>query len=128
MKTQEIEIMNKKEEKLIKLLKQFDFDRATSNTMVYMLIKKTAVSSDIERAMDLRQPDVSKATKQLRDLGMLSKKDIKYKGKGRPIHRYTLEKSPDEIKAFIEKEVRTKIKILEGNLNTLDTLMSELKK
>lgn len=129
MKTQEIEIMNEKEEKLIELLKQFDFDRATSNTLVYMMVKKTAVSSDIERVMDLRQPDVSLATKQLRKLGILSKKDIKRnRGKGRPNHQYTLKKSPAEIMAFIEKGARAKIKTLEGNLNTLNALMDEMKK
>ncbi len=127
MKTQEIDVIDEKEEKLIELLKQFDFDRATSNTLMYMLLKKTAVSSDIERAMDLRQPDVSNAAKQLRGLGILSKKDIKHKGKGRPNHQYTLKKSPDEIRAFIEKGARAKIKSMEDNLKTLDALMSGIK-
>lgn len=127
MKIREIEIIDEKEERMIDLLEQFEYDKHVAKTLVYILVKKTAVSSDIERAMDLQQPLASLATKELQRLGVISKKDIKHEGKGRPIHQYTLKKSLDEIKAFIENGARAKIKTLEDNLKTLNTLMKELK-
>jgi len=129
MKGQEIEILSEKEEKLIDVLMRLDLlMRSTAKTLVYLLAKKTATSVDIERAMGLRQPEVSIAAKQLRVLGILSKQDIKQKGKGRPTHRYSLKKSPTEIKSIITGKAQEELKKIVDDLKTLDTLMAEMEK
>lgn len=130
MKKQEMEIISEKEEKLIDVMMRLDIVRGTARTLVYMLSSKNnAVSSiDIERAATLRQPEVSVATAELRNLGILSQKSIKHKGKGRPTHRYSLKKSPTEIKSIITEKSQERLKKMEENLKTLDTLIAEMEK
>jgi len=122
-----METISEKEEKLADILHQSGFDRGTAKTLIYMLDKKTACTVDIERAMDLRQPEVSVGTKELRRLGILSMKDIpkKRRGKGRPVHQYTLEKSVSEVKDFLIKGMQKKIGKIEKNIEALKTLMGD---
>ena len=128
MKEKEIEVMSETESKLVDILQRFEFTRATARTVVYMLHKKTAVATDIERVMDLRQPEVSVATKELRSLGILSKKDLPAKGKGRPVHQYKLTKSRAEVKSIITGGIKEKIKQFETDLKTIDALIDEMGK
>ena len=73
----------------------------------------------IERATDLRQPEVSIATNWLREKGWLTKTDSKPKGNGRPTHVYSLKKSAQEIYKEVEKEEMKMVKEIEGNLKEL---------
>lgn len=124
MKTHEIEIMSKKEEKLVDILQLLGFKRGTAKTLVYMLIKKTSQTKDIERAMNLRQPEVSIGTTELQKLGILSKRYAHHKrGKGRPTHLYTLNKSVSDVKDFLIKKMQEKIEKTERDLESLKTLM-----
>lgn len=125
MKTQEVEIMSENEERLVDILQQ-SFGRGTAKTLVYMLVKKkNAHTRDIERAMDLRQPEVSVGTKELRRLGILSKKEIPCGGKGRPSHLYALNKSVSDVKDLITGRMQEKIEVTERNLELLKNLLSE---
>jgi len=125
MKTHQVEIMSEKEEKLIDVLQHLEFDRCNAKTLVYMLVKKTARGKDIEQAMDIRQPEVSRSTTELRGLGILSMRPIPQKGKGRPTHQYILNKSVSEIKDFLVKGMQEKAEKIEGDLELLNTLISE---
>ncbi|GAH70993.1 unnamed protein product, partial [marine sediment metagenome] len=97
----------------------------TAKTLVYMLVKKTAHGKDIERATDLRQPEVSVGTSELRRLEILSKQDVPRKGKGRPTHLYTLNKSVSEIKDLLCNKMQEKIEKTEKDLESLKTLIDE---
>lgn len=121
MKTQEIDTMSKKEEKLVDILRELGFNRGTAKTLIYMLAEKTARTRDIERAMDLRQPEVSIGTKELRKFGILSVQDINKKGKGRPIHQYSLNKSVSEVNDFICEKMQKEIKNIKKNLEAWTT-------
>lgn len=130
MKKQEIEIMSRKEEKLVDILQRLEFNRGMAKTLVYMLIKKTARTTDIERAMDLRQPEVSTGTSELRKLGILSKQDVpkKGKGKGRPKYLHILNKSMSEVKDFLTNRMQKEIEKIERDLESLKTLIDEREK
>lgn len=123
MKTEEIEVMSKKEEELVEVLQRLEFGRYTAKTLVYMLVKKTARRKDIERATDLSQPEVSIGTMELRNLGILSKRDAPKKGKGRPKLVYALNKPVSEVKDFLIKRSQEKIKKIERDLELLETLI-----
>ncbi|GAH67416.1 unnamed protein product [marine sediment metagenome] len=126
MKKQEIEVMSEKEERLVDVLQRLEFGRGTAKTLVYMLVRKTAArSKDIERAVDLGQPEVSVGTMELRNLGILSKRDAPKKGKGRPKHLYILNKSVPEVRDFLIKRAQEKIEENERDLELLKTLIGE---
>lgn len=119
-----MENVSERDKKLMNMLEvSGEFSRCTARTLVYMLSKKEGDSVDIERTMDLRQPEVSIATKELRKLGIITKKDVKHKGKGRPTHKYTLKKSKSEIKKTIEEMIEKKIEALEKNKQLLHETM-----
>lgn len=128
MKEHKIDVMDEGEEKLSNVLQHFGFSNAVAKTLIYMLNKKTGHSKEIEHSMDLRQPEVSLATTELRHLGILDKKNIPLEGKGRPLHRYILKKSSAEIMKIIEGKAQAKIKSLETNLKDLRDLITELEK
>jgi len=126
MKKQETEVMSEKEEKLVNVLQRLELSKGTAKTLVYMLVKKTtARSKDIGRAMDIRQPEISTSTLELRKMGILSKRDMPRKDKGRPLHLYTLNKSVPEIKDFLIKRVQEKIEKIERDLELLKTLIED---
>jgi len=79
----------------------------------YFYWRKKAITIDVERAVFLRQPEVSVGLKNLRKLGLVKKQDIPRESKGRPIHEYSLNQSKQMfLKKHIEKEVDTQKKIL----------------
>ncbi|GAH55110.1 unnamed protein product, partial [marine sediment metagenome] len=119
------EVISEKEEKLVNVLQRLELGRGTAKTLVYMLVKKTARGKDIERGTDLRQPEVSVGTNELRELGILSKRDIPRKDKGRPLHLYALNKSVSEVKDFFIKRTQEKIKKTERDLELLKTLIED---
>jgi predicted transcriptional regulator len=55
-------------------------------------------------AMGLRQPEVSIATRTLREMGWITEQEIKGNGKGRPQKIYALRSTIDEIIKYYETE------------------------
>lgn len=54
-------------------------------------------SYDIELRLRMRQPEVSVATKEMRDMGWLSVRQEKRPGIGRPVNMYSLSRPLNEI-------------------------------
>lgn len=125
MKKHEIDVMSKKEERLVDILHQSGFYRSTAKTLVYMLVKKTGRSKDIERGTDLQQPEVSVAVKELLKLGIISKRLTHKKGKGRPQNLYVLKKSVSDVRDFLIKGMQERVEKTERNIESLRTLISE---
>ncbi len=112
---------DKQDEKAIYLFAELGMPRNLAKTLMYISQIEECRSAEIERGADLRQPEVSVAMQELQKKGWIKRRDIKKKGKGRPVHIYKLTASLGNIIKTFENE-----KIEE--INTVKKDISELKK
>ena len=116
---------NSQDEKVIKIFADLGMPRNLAKTLMYISQTEECRSAEIERGADLRQPEVSVAMQQLQRRGWINKRDLKKKGKGRPVHIYTLSSSLDDIIKNFEdekvKEINTVKKDLEQFKNLIGT-------
>lgn len=106
---------NKKDEELIELLQQFGYTRVTAKIVAYLLKHKKSISKDIEREMDIRQPEASIAFSGLLKEGTVSKKKLRHVGKGRPTLQYTMNKTPKDFFKNVEEIAQKRIRV-QGSL------------
>ncbi|MGE4275266.1 MAG: ArsR family transcriptional regulator [Candidatus Methanomethylophilaceae archaeon] len=93
-----------------------------AKTLVYVQKAPETTSVDIETYTSLRQPEVSIAMQELRDRGWVEKRDIKKKGKGRPVHAYRLAKAFPEIIDAIEEDEKKRVQDILENVDQLRSL------
>jgi len=123
MKTKEVYVVD---EKLCEALTHFGFCKNDAKILLFLLKEKKAITIDVERAVFLRQPEVSVGLKNLRKLGLVKKQDIPRESKGRPIHEYSLNQSKQMfLKKHIEKEVDTQKKFIEQNFELIRNALTE---
>jgi len=91
--------------------------RTEAKVLIFLLKNKSGKSRDIEREMDMRQPEVSSAMNLFKKKHWIKIKTIKPSGKGRPINVYSLSASKQNIltqlKNNLKKEIDKKKEILE---------------
>ena len=110
---------NSQDEKIIKVFTELGMPRNLVKTLIYISQVDECRSAEIEHGANLRQPEVSVAMQQLQKRGWISRRDLKKKGKGRPVHIYKLTSPINKIVSNFEKE---KIKEIESIKNDLDQL------
>jgi predicted transcriptional regulator len=110
---------NSQDEKIIKVFTELGMPRNLVKTLIYISQVDECRSAEIEHGANLRQPEVSVAMQQLQKRGWISRRDLKKKGKGRPVHIYKLTSPINKIVTNFEKE---KIKEIESIKNDLDQL------
>ena len=107
------------DEKIIKVFSELGMPRNLAKTLMFISQVDECRSAEIEHGANLRQPEVSVAMQQLQKKGWVSRRDLKKKGKGRPVHLYKLTSPIDKIVNTFEKE---KIKEINNIKNDLDQL------
>ena len=118
-----VEGLTEQDEKIVQLLAEAGLNKNIAKVIVFLSKVGEAVSRDIERAANLRQPEVSLAMKELKEWGWVKEKELKKKGKGRPLKSYKLTMDLKEIaKQLIEKR-REEIKKMEKDLEELERLV-----
>jgi len=118
-----VEGLTEQDEKIVQLLAEAGLNKNIARVIVFLSKVGEAVSRDIERAANLRQPEVSLAMKELKEWGWIKEKELKKKGKGRPLKSYKLTMDLKEIaKQLIEKR-REEIKKIEKDLEELEQLV-----
>ncbi len=115
-------ILTDEQIELVERLEQAGVKKNVAKTLVYIASKDETISRDIEVATELRQPEVSIAMQELRELGWVTKRDIKTEGKGRPVHGYRLDKTIIQIIKGIESEERERIQEIRDNLKAINQL------
>ena len=110
---------NSQDEKIIKVFTELGMPRNLVKTLIYISQVDECRSAEIEHGANLRQPEVSVAMQQLQKRGWISRRDLKKKGKGRPVHIYKLTSPINKIVSNFEKE---KIKEIDSIKNDLDQL------
>ena len=117
--------LNSQDEKIIKVFTELGMPRNLAKTLMYISQVQECRSADIEHGANLRQPEVSVAMQQLQTKGWIKKRDLKKKGKGRPVHLYKLTSPIDHIIKNFEKD---KLKEIDGIKKDLDELKSLIEK
>ena len=115
------------DEKVVKIFQDLGMPRNLAKTLMYISQVEECRSSDIEHNADLRQPEVSVAMQEMRRRGWIKKRDLKKKGKGRPVHIYKLTKSLPAIVQTFEKEKMKQVETIKSDLDQLQGLIKEYK-
>ena len=110
---------SREDDRLVDLLMSTGMRKNVAKTLVFVQKSPETTSVDIETHTSLRQPEVSIAMQELRDRGWIEKRDIKKKGKGRPVHAYRLAKGFPEIIDCIEEDEKKRVAEILRNVDQL---------
>ncbi|NPV62148.1 MAG: ArsR family transcriptional regulator [Methanotrichaceae archaeon] len=119
-----IEVVGERDMEFVETLRSIGAHRNVAKIITYLKDVESASSRDIERATDLRQPEVSIAMRTLRENGWIEEADVKGNGKGRPLKIYSLRVGMDEIIRFYEGEKSREASRAMGAIQRLKELSS----
>jgi len=115
--------LNSRDEKIVKIFTGLGMPRNLAKTLMYISQTEECRSAEIEHGANLRQPEVSVAMQQLQSKGWVKRRDLKKKGKGRPVHIYKLTSPIDKIVSTFEKEKIKEINSIKNDLEQLKNLI-----
>jgi len=124
MKRKRSFVLDDKDAKVVELFADLGMPKNLAKTLMYISQVEECRSADVEQGADLRQPEVSVAMQELRRRGWAKKRDIKKKGKGRPVHLYKLTQDLNNILKSFEKEKMKEIENIKEDLTQLNKLIS----
>jgi len=114
---------NTQDKKIINVFTELGMPKNFAKTLLYISNVDECRSSEIERGANLRQPEVSVAMQHLQDKGWIEKRDLKKKGKGRPVHLYSLSSPITKIVKNFEEEKTKEINEIKNDLSDLKKLI-----
>ena len=123
MKDHKIHNLSPRDKKIVKVFSELGMPRNLAKTLMYISQVDECRSAEIEHGANLRQPEVSVAMQLLQDKGWVRRRDLKKKGKGRPVHIYSLTSSIDRIVKNFEKDKVKEIDSIKKDLSELKTLI-----
>ena len=126
MKRKRSFVLDDKDQKAVQLFSDLGMPKNLAKTLIYISQVDECRSADVEQGADLRQPEVSVAMQELRRRGWAKKRDIKKKGKGRPVHIYKLTSNLPTILKSFEKEKLKEVETIKEDLNQLNRLISTM--
>ncbi|OGS39800.1 MAG: ArsR family transcriptional regulator [Euryarchaeota archaeon RBG_13_31_8] len=115
--------LNPQDEKIVKVFSDLGMPRNLAKTLMYISQTEECRSAEIEHGANLRQPEVSVAMQVLQNKGWIAKRDLRKKGKGRPVHLYKLTSPINDIIKNFEKEKLKQIDNIKDDLEELKTLI-----
>ncbi len=119
MKERTNDVFDENDERAVQLFTDLGMPKNLAKTLLYICQVNECRSTDIEQGADLRQPEVSVAMQELRKKGWVEKRDLKKKGKGRPVHVYQPTTSLDEILNSFEQEKMEEMNSIKTNIGEL---------
>ncbi len=112
-------VLDETDDKAVQLFTDLGMPRNLAKTLLYISQVDECRSVDVEQGADLRQPELCVSMQELRRRGWAKKRDMKKKGKGRPVHLYKLTKPLGEILENFEREKMHEVETVEKNLQVL---------
>ena len=104
-------------EQAIEVLSSTGMPKGTARTLAFLSSKGDwTTSKEIEKATNLRQPEVSIAVRNLMDRGWVMRDSLKRDSKGRPINIYRMSTDLGDVYRSIERGEMEKIAEVETNL------------
>lgn len=104
MRDATIKIVDEKDLEFVEVLQSLGVNRNVASVVIYLIEAKEGSSRNIEMATSLRQPEVSIATRTLREMGWITEHEVKGNGKGRPLKIYSLRTGIDDIIGYYKEQ------------------------
>ena len=123
MKQKNVYTLDRDDDKAVQLFVKLGMPRNLAKTLLYISQVDECKCADVEQGGDLRQPEVSTAMQVLRERRWVKKRDLKKKGKGRPVHIYTPTKNLSEILKAFEQEKIKEVESFKSDLSELKNLV-----
>ena len=127
MKRKRSFVLDEKDERAVELFTDLGMPRNLAKTLMFISQVDECKSAEVEQGADLRQHEVSVAMQEMRRRGWAEKRDLKKKGKGRPVHIYTLTKRLPEILNTFELEKMKQVETIKKDLTDLQGMVKEYK-
>jgi predicted transcriptional regulator len=124
MKQKNSLVFDEKDGKAIQIFRELGMPKNLAKTLLYIYQVDECQSAEIEQAADLRQPEVCVAIKELRRRGWVKKRDLKGKGKGRPVHIYKPTTQLSEIWKTFEQEKLKEIETIKNGISQLKNIVN----
>ena len=109
MRQRSILILSDKDEEFVNRLIEIGTKRNVATVLVFLANTPEATSREIERSLDLRQPEVSLAIVYQIKKGWVKFREINLEGVGRPAKVFSLALPMKEIITAIEKEKKKEL-------------------
>ena len=119
-------MFDERDERVVELFTNLGMPKNLAKTLMYICQVDECRSTDIEQGADLRQPEVSVAMQELRRRGWVTKRNLKRKGKGRPVHIYKSTVTLDEVLRTLEEEKLREVEEIKENIEELKNAIAEL--
>jgi predicted transcriptional regulator len=116
-------ILDEKDDKTVQLFTELGMPKNLAKTLIYISQVDECRCADVEQGADLRQPEISIAMQELRRRGWVKKRDLKGKGKGRPVHIYKPTTHLSEILKTFEQEKLKEIESVKKAISELKNII-----
>ncbi len=126
MKQKSSLVLDDKDHKAVDIFAELGMPRNCAKALMYIYQVDECISADVEQAADLRQPEVSIAMQELRRRGWVKKRDLKKKGKGRPVHIYTTSTKLSKIMSDFEQEKLKEFENVKKDITELKNIISNI--
>ena len=123
MKQKNSFVLDEKDEKAVRLFIGLGMAKNVAKTLMYISQFDECKCADVEHGTDLRQPEVSIAMQEIRQRGWVEKRNLKQKGKGRPVHIYKPTIHLYEIMKDFEQEKLKEVETIKNDLSELKNLI-----
>ena len=124
MKKKNIYTLGADDDKAVQLFVKLGMPKNLAKTLLYISQFDECKCADIEHGADLRQPEVSVAMQELRKRGWVKKRDLKKKGKGRPVHIYKPITNLSEISKAFELEKLKEVETVKNDISKLKSYIA----
>jgi predicted transcriptional regulator len=123
MKRKNSLVLDEKDDKAVQLFVGLEMPKNLAKTLLYISQFDECKCADVEQGADMRQPEVSIAMQELLRRGWVKKRDLKGKGRGRPIHIYKPTMHLSEILKTFEQEKLKKVESVKRGILELKNLI-----
>jgi predicted transcriptional regulator len=124
VKELETQQLDEKDLEFAETLANLGLKRNVAKILAYLKSAEEVTSRDLEIVSDLRQPEVSIAMRELKNLNWISEREEKKPGKGRPYKVYKLKTKTGSIIAFLEEQKKRESQKIMANIKKLKELAS----
>lgn len=119
MKNQSVRVLDLADEEFADTLMGLGLKRNVAKTLTYLKNVDEVTSREIERGSDLRQPEVSNAMRELKNMNWVIIREQKKPGKGRPFKIYRLDEKINSIITQLEHQKTMESRIMMDNIQRL---------
>ncbi|GAG41515.1 unnamed protein product [marine sediment metagenome] len=123
MKKRESLVLDEKDDEAVHIFTELGMPKNMAKTLLYLSQVPECKSVDIEQCANMRQPEVSNTINELRKRGWIQKRDLKKKGKGRPVHIYKPTTNLSEILKTFEQEKLKEFEIVKKDISNLKNII-----